>query len=135
MARPVPPTDVLITLMGSPHAGDLTTSALRLTQALLARGASVQVWACGYATLLTQQALGETKPRDVANWGTRHPSTATLVRGLIETFPGRLFWYGCRFCSEDRGATNHIPEVPVRPPFVFADHVAAAGKTMYLGVM
>ncbi|MFE3527109.1 hypothetical protein ACFXOD_37185 [Streptomyces sp. NPDC059161] len=135
MALKVPHTDVLLTLMGAPHESDLITTALRLSQSFLDQGATVQVWACGYATMLTQQGLGETKPRNLAEWSTEYPSMATLVRELLGSHPGRFHWYACRFCSDDRGAVAHLPEVPVRAPAKFAEHVAAADKTLFLGVM
>ncbi|MFE0106742.1 hypothetical protein [Streptomyces sp. NPDC059009] len=135
MARQIPHTDVLITLMGAPHASDRVTSALRLTQALLERGATVQVWTCGYATLLTQRGLGPDKPRNLADWNRTHPSTAALAEELLTAFPDRLYWYGCRFCSDDRGAVDHLPQVVLRPPAGYAANVAAADKTLMLGVI
>lgn len=135
MARSIPPTDVLITLMGSPHESERITSALRLVQALLEQGRAVQVWACGYATLLTQNPLGEDKPRNLADWNRVYPSTAALVKDMLETFPGRLYWYGCRFCSDDRGAVDHLPQVVMRPPSGYGANVAAAGRTLQVGVL
>ncbi|WP_049579677.1 hypothetical protein [Streptomyces sp. SBT349] len=135
MARPVPRTDVLMVLMGAPHESDLTTSVLRLVQAMLERGGSVQVWACGYATTLTQASLGAHKPRDIAHWSRAYPSTAALVGELLAAFPGRLHWYVCRFCSEDRGAGEQMPGVALRGPSAFAANGAAAAKTMMVGVL
>ncbi|MFI6553978.1 hypothetical protein ACWGBY_02075 [Streptomyces griseus] len=135
MARGIPRTDVLITLMGSPHGSDLVTSVLRLVESLLRRGASVQVWACGYATLLTQEGLGESKPRNLADWSADYPSTATVIRGMLAARPGRFHWYGCRFCSDDRGAVAHVPEVRLRAPGAFAENVEAAGRTLFVGVL
>ncbi|MFD7901713.1 hypothetical protein ACFV4F_25365 [Kitasatospora sp. NPDC059722] len=135
MARRIPHTDVLITLMGAPHASDQVTTALRLTQALLERGATVQVWTCGYATLLTQKPLGPDKPRNLADWNREYPSLATLAGELLTAHPDRLHWYGCRFCSDDRGAVDHLPQVVLRPPAGYAANVAAADKTLLMGVI
>ncbi|MFI9824536.1 hypothetical protein ACIHFC_29400 [Streptomyces sp. NPDC052013] len=135
MARQIPHTDVLLTLMGAPHAGDQVTSALRLTQALLERGAAVQVWTCGYATLLTQRAQGPDKPRNLADWNRTYPSLPGLAEDLLGAFPDRLHWYGCRFCSDDRGVTEHLPQVVLRPPAGYAANVAAADKTLLIGVI
>ncbi|WP_433893421.1 hypothetical protein [Streptomyces sp. CA-111067] len=135
MPTQVPHTDVLLTVMGAPHESDLVTSVLRMAQAMLEGGATVQIWACGYATMLTQVGLGESKPRDLANWSTVYPSMAAVVQEMLAAFPGRLHWYACRFCSDDRGAVAHIAQVPTRAPAKFAEHVAAADKTLYLGVM
>jgi hypothetical protein len=135
MAKAIPRTDLLLTLMGSPHGSDLITSVLRLVQAMLERKARVQVWACGYATMLTQEGLGEEKPRNLADWSNVYPSTVTLVRELLDAFPEQLYWYGCRFCSDDRGAVDHIPEVKMRAPAKFGENVAAADKTLFVGVL
>ncbi|AQW51054.1 MULTISPECIES: DsrE family protein [Streptomyces] len=134
MPRPVPRTDVLLNLFGAPHQTDLVTSALRLASALLARGARVQIWTCGDATRLTGAALGENKPRDYTDLGREHPSTARVVRELIEDHPDRLYWYVCRYCAEERGAADQIPQVRTRAPFVFAEHVNAADKSLLMGV-
>jgi hypothetical protein len=126
---------VLVTVLGAPHADDSTTSVLRLVQGMLGRGGRVQVWACGYATMLTQRSLGPYKPRNVAAWSTDYPSTAALVDGLLDAFPDRLFWYGCAFCSEERGAGDHLPRVVVRSPARYGENVAAAGKTLMIGLI
>jgi hypothetical protein len=126
-------TDILFAVVGAPHSSDMTTSLLRLTDALLDRGATVQVWTCGYATMLTHSAHPEHKPRNVIDWSREHPTTATLVRELLALHRGRLHWYTCRFCSEERGLAGHIPEVGVRSPFKFSDHVRASGKTIFVG--
>lgn len=134
MPRPVPRTDVLLNLFGAPHQSDLVTSALRLATALLDRGARVQIWTCGDATRLTSASLGDTKPRDLTDLGRTHPSTARLVRGLLADHPDRLYWYVCRFCAEERGVAAQIPQVRTRAPFVFAEHVDAADKSLVMGV-
>ncbi|MBX7553614.1 hypothetical protein K1Y78_38035 [Streptomyces sp. tea 10] len=135
MARSIPHTDVLLTLMGAPHASDQVTSALRLAQALLERGASVQVWTCGYATLLTQRGQGPDKPRNLADWNGSYLSPPGLAGELLDAFPDRLHWYGCRFCSDDRGVTEHLPQVVLRPPGGYAANVAASDKTLLVGVI
>ncbi|KJS54222.1 hypothetical protein [Streptomyces rubellomurinus] len=135
MARRIPPTDVLITLMGSPNEDDRTTTALRLAQALLERGASVQIWTCGNATLLTQRGLTDDKPRNLASWNSAYPTTAALAQRMLKAFPDQLYWYGCRFCSDDRGAVDHLPEVVMRPPAGYAANVAAATRNLMVGVI
>jgi hypothetical protein len=130
----VPRTDVLVKVLGPPHRSDLVTSLFRLTEALLERGATVQVWTCADATGLTRAGLGDRKPRDLADRTASYPSTARLVRDLLTGSPGRISWYVCRFCSVDRGAAEQIPEVRVRPAGRFWEHVLAADKTVVLGV-
>ena len=93
------------------------------------------MWTCGYATTLTQASLGESKPRNVVDWSRDYPSSATLVRELLASSPGQLSWYSCRFCAEERGVAEQIPQVRVRPPFKFGEHLVAAAKTVFLGTI
>ncbi|KJY31184.1 MULTISPECIES: hypothetical protein [Streptomyces] len=134
MAGLLPRADVLIAIMGAPHTGDLVTSAFRLSQALLARGARVHLWTCGHATGLTRQALGPAKPRNVVDWAREYPTTAALAAELLAAFPTTLHWYACRFCSQERGADAHIPGIRLRAPFKFTEHLDAADKAFFLGV-
>jgi len=130
----VPRTDVLLKVLGAPHQTELVSSLFRLAEALLDRGATVQVWTCAEATGLTRASLGRSKPPDLTDRAVDHPSTATLVCDLLAAAPGRISWYACRFCCLDRGAGEQIPEVRVRPPARFWEHVQAADKTVVLGV-
>ncbi|MFC9897585.1 hypothetical protein ACFVMC_28165 [Nocardia sp. NPDC127579] len=132
LRRVAPSTDLLLVVMGSPHQGELVTTLLRLVRAALDSGRSVQVWACGYATQLTQTALGEAKPTDLLDRYREHPTTASLISALLQAHPDQLYWYGCRTCGEHRGA-RHIDGVPVRSPHRFAAHVGAARRTIYMG--
>ncbi|MCX4693190.1 hypothetical protein [Streptomyces sp. NBC_01408] len=134
MGRQLPHADVLIAIMGAPHTGDLVTSAFRLAQALLDRGASVHLWTCGHATGLTQGSLGTDKPRNVVDWAREYPTTAALAADLLAAFPDTLNWYACRFCSQERGADTHIPGIQLRAPFKFTEHLDAADKAFFLGV-
>ncbi len=127
--------DLLFVVVGTPHESDMTTTLMRLLHASLDLGGRVQVWTCGYATMLTQRSLGEGKPRNLVAWSQHYPSTATLVADLVNEREGRLGWYVCRFCSEERGATEHIPEAQVRPALKFANHVTSARKTVFMGVI
>lgn len=130
---PVDRPDLMLFLTGAPHASDMVTSALRLLDAVLRRGGSVQVWACGYSTMLTQRSLGDTKPRNLRDWHQHCPTTAALIRQLLVDYEPRLGWSACRFCSEERGATNHLAEVRVVSPLRLRDVVTAAAKVLYLG--
>jgi hypothetical protein len=130
-----PRYDLLLAVMGAPHVSDMTTTVLRLAQAVLDRGGRVQVWTCGYATMLTQLSLGDTKPRNVIDWSTDSPSAAALVTDMLAASDGRLSWCACRFCSAERGAAAHIEGVRVRPPFKFGEHVAGADRTLFVGVI
>ncbi|WP_062209437.1 hypothetical protein [Streptomyces sp. NBRC 109706] len=135
MPRELSRVDLLLIVMGAPHQSDQTTSVLRLVQALMERGGRVRVWSCGDSTHLTQQHLGERKQRNFADWHASYPTTAVLVRDLLTAFPEQLEWFSCQFCSEDRGATDHLPEIPMYGPSKFARISASADKTVMLGVI
>ena len=127
--------DLLVVLMGAPYADDGVSTALRWVESVARAGGRVQVWTCGYATLLTQRALGESKPRDVL--GTTSPplSSAAWVDSLIASSSGRARWLSCRYCSEERGATDHVDAVRVRPATAFHRHVGESAKTVVAGVI
>ncbi|MBH5335056.1 hypothetical protein IHE55_09715 [Streptomyces pactum] len=130
----VPRTDLLLMVFAAPHRNEHVMSALRLATAVLERGASLQIWTCGDATGLTWAGHGDSKPRNITDWERDYPSTAALAAGLLADHPGRLHWYVCRACSDDRGVADQIPQVRRKSPFRFVDHVRAADKTLSLGV-
>lgn len=132
---PIARVDLMLAAMGAPHLSSQTTSLLRLAGASLARGAEIRIWTCGYATMLTAESLGASKPRNVLDWGGSYPSTPSLARELLATYPGSVSWLACRFCSDERGATPQIPEVRLETPMRFGTHMAAAGKTIFFGVV
>ncbi|GAB3238020.1 hypothetical protein GCM10027447_37460 [Glycomyces halotolerans] len=128
-------SDLLVALMGAPHDSDMATTAMRLADAALRRGAAVDMWTCGYATMLTQKSLGDAKPRNLLAWERVYPSAAHLARRMLEAYGGKLTWHSCRFCSEERGAVDHIDQVRLRPPFKFTEHVDAAARSVVMGVV
>ncbi|MEC3976381.1 hypothetical protein [Amycolatopsis sp. H20-H5] len=125
--------DLLLVVTAAPHSSDVITSALRLSQAVLDKGGSVRFWACGYATMLTQTTHGETKLVNTRDPGGSYPSTAAIAARMIEAGAGRFGWIGCTACSEERGATQHLPQVRRRSPARLAATMAAAKRTLYLG--
>jgi hypothetical protein len=125
--------DLLLVVTGAPYGSDLLTTALRLAQAVLRRGGSVRIWACGYTTMVTQTALGELKPPDLRDPDRPYPSMPAVVRQLLAGFPGQVGWIGCTACSGERGATHHIEEVRLRSPARFAQTIAASARTVFIG--
>lgn len=125
--------DLLVILTAPPHGSDVLTTVLRLTQAVLDRGRTVRVWACGYNTILTQSSLGATKPVNLRDPDRIAPSATTLIRHLVADHPGRMSWIVCTACSSERGASEHIPEVRLRSDARLAQTIAAARKTVYIG--
>ena len=125
--------DLLVFLTSAPHQADTVTTALRITGTALGRGATVHVWACGYATLLTQRSLGEVKPVNLRDRHRAYPTTAALVQCLLTTHQSALTWDACRFCSEERGALAHIDPVRMRSALRLGEVVRSCSKTLYLG--
>jgi hypothetical protein len=132
--RPEDSRDLLLLLLGSPYESDLTTTLLRLVESALGRGHRLVVWACGGATALTVRTMGQGKPRNPLRPGVRYPSTARLVGALVGGSEGRLRWYVCRQCMEERGATAQIAEVKVQPAFSFLPCLESADVCLSLGV-
>jgi hypothetical protein len=132
-------TSLFFGVMGSPYESELTTSLLRLVAAALDSGHRVTVWTCGGATTLTRVALGDHKPKNLLDVLGGFPdrtyaSTAALVRALAERSEGRLQWYVCRHCAEERGALDQIAEARVQPPMRFVQHLERCDFPVIMGV-
>lgn len=125
--------DLLIVLNREPYTADTLTTVLRLAQAVLRRGQTVSVWACGYNTMLTQVSLGDTKPIDVRDPARSYPSTAAIIRGMLTRYDGRLSWLVCTACSAERGAGRHLQGVRLRSAPRFVSTVRAADRVIYIG--
>lgn len=130
---------ILLGVKGAPYESEMITSLFRIANAAVTAGHQVVVWTCGGATLLTLRSLGETKPANLLDMGTEmesawYPSTAELVRRLIAVGEGRVRWYVCRHCMEERGAQDQIPEVKIAPPFRFLKYLEQADTSMIMGV-
>lgn len=121
-------------LIGPPYESDQLTTALRIADEAVRQEHQVTVWTCGYSTALTTVALGGTRPRNASRWDVRYPSTATLVTGLLEWGGDRLEWLVCRYCAQERGATDQMPGVRVRPPYEFMRRALAADTSLVFGV-
>lgn len=126
--------DVLLLLLGSPYESDLTTTLMRLVESALGQGHRLVVWACGGATALTVKTMGRSKPRNPLRPGVHYPSTARIVGALVAGSEGRLRWYVCRQCMEERGATAQIAGVKVQPPFCFLPCLEEADVCLSLGI-
>lgn len=121
-------------LVGTPYESDLLTTTVRMAEEAARQEHLVTVWTCGYATTLTTVDVGPTAPRNVQSWDTRYPSPAALVTHLLDWSDGRLQWLVCRFCAQERGATNQMSGVRIRPPYKFLELARAADVSLVLGV-
>ena len=127
------PWDLLMVLTAAPYQDEGISSALLLASAVLDRGASTQVWTCGWASLLTRRELGAGKPRNLRRLSEEYPSTASMIAELLRRHDGRLRWNVCRFCSAERAAGEHIHGVRLRSPLKMTSLVAECAKTIYVG--
>lgn len=126
---------IFIGVIGDPYESDLCTSLFRMVDAAITEGHEIVVWTCCGATSLTAEALGETKPRNLMDIGAGHacPSTAHIVRGLIDEADGSLRWLVCRYCAEERGVTCQIEGVQITAPFKLIQHMNQADVAMIMG--
>jgi sulfur relay (sulfurtransferase) complex TusBCD TusD component (DsrE family) len=131
---PIDPRTIFLVVMGAPYESELTTSLFRLVDAALDQQHRVLVWTCGGATTLTMRSLGDRKPRNPLDLDAEYPSTARLIRAMLARGAGRLEWYICRQCMEERGASEQVDEVKIQPPFRFLRYLEQADVCMIMGV-
>ena len=125
---------VFLGLIGPPYESDQLTTALRIADEAVRQRHRVTVWTCGYSTTLTAASLGATKPRNAQTWAVRFPSTSALAIGLLDWAGPALQWLVCRYCAEERGALDQVPQVRVRPPYEFVQRATTADVALVLGV-
>ena len=97
-----------IALMDSPYESGTTTTAMRIIDAAVRKGHTVNVFAYEGAVSLT---IKEQKPHPNPVKGTSveeqdHPTTANFVAGLLAT--KKVDWINCGMCVDERGAGNWI---------------------------
>lgn len=124
-------------MMGTPFQSETVTSLFRMVEAALAAGHKVTVWNCGHATGLSQSSL--VRPRDFflpKDAEVHNPTTAELIQALFRRYAAgdQIEWLVCRFCMEERGATQQIPQAKVKIPFTFQHYLSAADVSLVLGV-
>ncbi|MCC5603251.1 DsrE family protein [Nostoc favosum] len=132
-------SSIFLGVMGAPYESELCTSLLRIVDAAITQGDQVIVWTCGGATTLTQKTLSNVKPYNLLDVAadkkkTEYPSTMALIRELLEVAEGRVQWFVCRHCMEERGAIEQMEEVKVKSPFKFLHYLEQADVSMILGI-
>jgi sulfur relay (sulfurtransferase) complex TusBCD TusD component (DsrE family) len=120
-------------LIGAPYESDLLTTTVRIAQEAVRQGHRVTVWTCGYATSLTTASAAMAKPRNVLAWDTQYPAPAALALRLLDWGGPRLNWLVCRYCAEERGTLEQLPEVRIRPPYEFMQRYLDADTGLVLG--
>jgi hypothetical protein len=124
--------DVLLVVTNDRYGSTQFDTVRRIIDATLRAGHSIQVWACGYANMLTEI------PPDVDGGSAccegDRPDAAAEIAELATENPDGFSWVACRSCSDDRGASEHVPAVLTAPGFAdFRDYVDNAAKTVFIG--
>lgn len=97
-----------IALMDSPYESGTTTTAMRIVDAAVRKGHTVNVFAYEGAVSLTMKEQ-KAHPNPVKGTSVeeqKHPTTANFVAGLLAT--GKVDWINCGMCVDERGAGNWI---------------------------
>jgi len=134
-----PARSIFLGIMGAPYESELTTTLLRLLGEALRQGHRILVYACGGATTLTLRGLGDAKPASLRLSGVvpdegDYPTTARLIRSLLNAAEGRLQWYVCAPCLEERGAVDQMDGVTIHTPFRLVQCLARADVALVMGV-
>ncbi len=123
-------------MVGTPSQTETVTSLFRMTESALQQGHDVTVWTCGHATGMSQTTL--VRPRDYFAPKERedfNPDTGEMIQAMFRRYgKDRLQWLVCRYCTEECGAVQHIPEVQVKIPFTFQFYLSAAEVSLVMGV-
>lgn len=139
--------DLLLVVTSDRYGSVQFGTVRRIIDSALRDGRSIQVWACGYANMLTEVSAdeccstGESACCSPAEPGGAEaapvagtPSTAELIADLATEHPDQFSWVACRTCSDDRGAAEHVSAVLTDPSFAnFREFVDGAAKTVYIG--
>ena len=97
-----------IALMDSPYESGTTTTALRIADAAVRKGHTVNVFAYEGAVSLTmkEQKAHANPVKGTSVEEQKHPTTANFVAGLLAT--GKVDWINCGMCVDERGAGDWI---------------------------
>jgi tRNA 2-thiouridine synthesizing protein D len=123
-----------IALMDPPYETETTTTAFRLMEAALRKGAAVQVFAYEGAVNLT---MAEQAPHANPAKGTTveeedHPNSKDWAAALFEAYGDRLEWVNCGLCVDERGAGNWIEGPRRGSPADFAGWVKESANTIVI---
>ena len=126
--------DLMVILPAAPFSDESVSTALRFIDATASSGGRVLVWACGFATWLTQAGQPATKPSNAMDWSMDCPSPQRSVGDLLKRNAKTLTWVACRFCSEERNFVNHLPAVRMKLAMQMASCSKQALKTVTVGL-
>ena len=101
-----------ISLMDPPYESGTTTTALRIVEAALSKGISVNMFAYEGAVSLTikNQAAHPNPVKGTTVEQQEHPTTSGFIAALFEKAGGdvQLQWINCGLCVDERGAGDWI---------------------------
>ena len=99
-----------IAIMDGPYESETSTTIMRIVDAALKKGHSVNIFA--YEGAVSLSLKGQTQhPNPVKMTSVEqqdHPTTAKLIQGLFKMSDGRLNWINCGMCVDERGATDWV---------------------------
>jgi tRNA 2-thiouridine synthesizing protein D len=128
---------ITISLMDPPYDSETTTTALRITEAALNKGISVNVFAYEGAVMLTMKAQ-QAHPNPVKGTTVedqQHPTTAGFISALFEKAGGdaQLQWINCGLCVDERGAADWIDGPKRGGPGDFYKWATESTNTLVIG--
>lgn len=126
---------ITIALMDSPYESETTTTAMRIVDAALRKGHSVNVFAYEGAVSLSlkDQAQHPNPVKGTTVEQQDHPTTAKLIQGLFKIADGRLIWINCGMCVDERGATQWVEGPKRGGPGDFYKWTLESANTLVMG--
>lgn len=128
---------ITIAIMDAPYESANSTSALRIVQAALHKGHSVNVFAYEGAVNLTMKAQ-QPHPNPVKGTSVeqeRHPTTKDWIAALFDLAARKgatLDWVNCGLCVDERGAGDWIDGPRRGGPKDFLDASLASDATLVI---
>lgn len=124
-----------IALMDSPYESETTTTVMRIVDAALRKGHTVNIFAYEDAVSLSlkDQAQHPNPVKGTTVEQQDHPTTAKLIQGLFKMSEGRLNWINCGMCVDERGATQWVEGPKRGGPGEFYKWTQESTNTLVIG--
>lgn len=126
-----------ISLMDPPYESATTTTALRIAEAALSKGISVNMFAYEGAVSLTMkgQAAHPNPVKGTTVEQQEHPTTSGFIAALFEKAGGdvQLQWINCGLCVDERGAGDWIEGARRGGPGDFYKWTQESTNTLVIG--
>jgi tRNA 2-thiouridine synthesizing protein D len=126
-----------VALMDPPYESEASTTALRIIDAALRKGISVNVFAYEGAVNLTMkgQAAHPNPVKGTSAEEQDHPTTARFISGLfgMSGEAAKLDWAVCGLCADERGAGDWIEGPRRGSPGDFYKFTQESVNTLIIG--